>query len=214
MDQDINEQIAHLEKSLLSLDRLEVKKLITGEDGRSHSLDEIEKVIVPALENIGRGWEKGRVSLSQVYMSSRLCEELIDILLSSASPASNEKPRIAITLLEDYHLLGMHIVYSVLRASGIHVLSYGRREIPDIIALVRDDGIQILLVSVLMLRTALRVRELRAGLENAGCKVKLIVGGAPFRLDNQLWREVGADATSDTAAGAVAVVKSMMEAAS
>jgi monomethylamine corrinoid protein len=59
----------------------------------------------------------------------------------------------------------------------------------------------------LMLRSALRVRELRFAFENAGLSVKLAVGGAPFRLDLNLWKKVGADATSDSAAGAVGIAR-------
>ena len=45
----------------------------------------MEKLVVPALERIGAGWEQGRVALSQVYMSGRICEELVDTLLIGAS---------------------------------------------------------------------------------------------------------------------------------
>ena len=57
-----------------------------------------------------------------------------------------------------------------------------------------------------MLPSALQVREVRAGLWAAGANVRLIVGGAPFRLDAHLWQEVGADAMGRNAAEAVALV--------
>jgi methanogenic corrinoid protein MtbC1 len=58
-----------------------------------------------------------------------------------------------------------------------------------------------------MLPSALQVREVRAGLWAAGANVRVIVGGAPFRLDTQLWREVGADAMGRNAAEAIELVR-------
>jgi len=83
----------------------------------------------------------------------------------------------------------------------------------DLVRRVVDDRIDILLVSVLMLRSALRVRALREKLDATGARVQLAVGGAPFRLDKELWREVGADGTAETAAGAVAMVRRLVETA-
>jgi methanogenic corrinoid protein MtbC1 len=144
-------------------------------------------------------------------MSGRICEEIIDSLLPSHVPGRITSPPMAIAVLEDHHMLGLRLVYSVLRAGGYELRSYGRKDVDELVEQVRADQIEVLLVSVLMLRSALRVKELRLRLAQAGCGVKLLVGGAPFRLDAHLWQEVGADATADCAAGAVAAVRQMAE---
>jgi methanogenic corrinoid protein MtbC1 len=208
MDQAVEEHIIRLERALLSLDRREINALLEGV-GTGAGLSAIEAVMVPALERIGEGWEKGRVSLSQVYMSGRLCEELIDSILPPAEPGA-PLPPIAIVALDDYHLLGKRLVYSALRSAGIPLLDYGRLDTASLVLRAKADGIRILLVSVLMLRSAMRVTELRTALEAAGCRVKLVVGGAPFRLDPHLWSEVGADGTAGSAAGAVAEVRRLI----
>lgn len=210
MKQNIDELIDRLERAFLSMDRAVVESILMPHD-RDFSIQDVESLLVPALERIGKGWEEGRVALSQVYLSSRLCEELMDIALPAHDPGRTAEPAMAIAVLEDYHMLGKQIVYSVLRSSGFELLNYGQQELNDLVNRVRADGIKILLVSTLMLRSALRVKELRVQLDKAGLKTRLVVGGAPFRMDNQLWQEVGADATSDTAIGAVAVVKRLME---
>ena len=58
-----------------------------------------------------------------------------------------------------------------------------------------------------MLRSALRVRALRAALDALGVHPFLIVGGAPFRFDAALWREVGADGCGHSASDAVTLVE-------
>ena len=71
-----------------------------------------------------------------------------------------------------------------------------------------------LLVSTLMLSSALRVRELSALLRNAGSTMKLVVGGAPFLFDERLWREVGADAMGRCATEAPRIVEQICGGAS
>jgi len=78
---------------------------------------------------------------------------------------------------------------------------------------VLQDGVGILLISTLMYPSALEVKEVRAKLDRAGAAVKILVGGAPFNMDRQLWREVGADAMGRDAAEAVSLVAQTIEAA-
>jgi methanogenic corrinoid protein MtbC1 len=196
---------------LLALDRVEVKRLLMEAAPTSSPMERIESLIVPVLERIGLGWDEGRVALSQVYMSGRLCEELVDLLLPPLDPARRDVPPMAIAVLEDYHLLGLRIVYSALRASGFALRNYGRCDLDTLAVRVKADGIRILLLSVLMLPSALRVKDLRSRLERDGCKTRIVVGGAPFRFDDRLWKEVGADAMGHTAADAVAAVNRLAE---
>ena len=64
-----------------------------------------------------------------------------------------------------------------------------------------------------MLPSALKIKELRAKLDVAGLAVKLVVGGAPFRFDPQLWREVGADACGQNALEAIEIVRGLLKTA-
>ena len=75
---------------------------------------------------------------------------------------------------------------------------------------VVSDRLRVLLISVLILPSALKVREVCAQLKAAGSDVKVVVGGAPFLFDDMLWREVGADAMGRSASDAVAIVARLM----
>jgi methanogenic corrinoid protein MtbC1 len=59
---------------------------------------------------------------------------------------------------------------------------------------------------MLMLRAVKQVPLLVAGLRARGSTAKVIVGGAPFRLDTDLWRSVGADAGAIKASEAPGLV--------
>jgi len=92
------------EQALLSLDRLAARNMLLEPGGSETPLQLVEKLVVPALERIGAGWEQGRVTLSQVYMSGRICEELVDTLLPSDGLGRKNRPKTAIAVLQDYHL--------------------------------------------------------------------------------------------------------------
>lgn len=203
-------QLHAFEQALLTMDKVEASRLLEACKADLNPMEAVQRLVVPALENLGQRWESGEVALSQIYMGGRICEELVDQLLPPASPKRIDQPKAAITVLEDYHMLGKRMVFSTLRASGFELLDYGRTDVDELITRIIADRVEVLLLSTLMLGSALRVKEVRARLDKAGMPIKIVVGGAPFRLDAQLWREVGADATSATAAGAVSVISQII----
>ncbi len=207
---EFRELVNEFEQALLSLDRLAARNILMKSSDAWPPIQLVEKLVVPALERIGVGWEQGRIALSQVYMSGRICEELVDIILPPSGPGRKIRPKMAIATLEDYHLLGKRIVYSVLRASGFELLDYGRMRVDDLVHRVKDDEVKILLLSTLMLPSALKVKEVRGKLKESGSEVKIVVGGAPFRFDDQLWSEVGADAMGRNGSEAVEIITRMI----
>ena len=197
--------------ALLAMDRVAAKRALGGPTAADARLDVVERLVVPSLERIGDLWECGEVSLSQVYMSGRMCEEMVDAILPPSDPRRVDQPPMAIAVLDDYHLLGKRMVYSVLRASGYELKDYGTLDAEALVSRVVRDGIVVLLISVLMLPSALHIKRVREALDRAGCRPFILVGGAPFRFDTELWREVGADALAGTAAEGVAVVRKLLE---
>lgn len=194
--------------ALLSLDRLGAEAVLREVRHAEGGVHWVESVVTPALESIGEDWDKGRLALSQVYTSGRLCEELVTQLLDSDTTPSETPVRTALVVLDDYHMLGKRIVHSMLRASGHEVLDYGRMAGEALVERVRQDGVEVLLISTLMLNAALAVKQVRADL---GDTVKIVVGGAPFRLDPELWKAVGADAMGRTASDAVSLLVKLLE---
>jgi methanogenic corrinoid protein MtbC1 len=196
-------------KALLSLDRIQAERIFTRVINLKNSSGSSESLIVDVLETIGTEWENGKYALSQVYMSGRICEELAAHLPVQAYTSRENMPAMAIALLNDYHALGKRMVLSVLHSTGYAVTDYGRMDVPNLVAAIKQDGIQIILISVLMLPSALHVKDLRQALNAAGLPVKIVVGGAPFRLNKELWKTVGADAAGHTAANAIEIIHSI-----
>lgn len=207
----MNYPVAAFSAALQDLDRVRADTLFHSSLAQGTPMQCVEKLVVPALQHIGQAWDEGRVALSQVYMAGRFCEALVERVLPPSDPDRRHQPRSAIVALNDHHLLGKRIVYAQMRASGFELFDYGRMDVPALVARVQADGVRVLLVSVLMLPSALRVRALRAALDAAGLAVRIVVGGAPFLMDETLWREVGADAMGRHAADAARIVQAWME---
>lgn len=201
-----------LESALVGMDRLALRGIYL--DSGLSPLSFCEQVITPALTVIGEKWDRGELSLSHVYMSGRLCEEFMDHSLQGVNAQVPLRGRLALAVLEDYHLLGKRLVGFVLKGAGIAYLDYGRVTAAELIRRVQLDGVRVLLVSALMLPAALKVREVRDGLDRLGVECRIVVGGAPFRLDPALYREVGADVSCDHASQVLAALAELGEGAS
>lgn len=181
------------EDALLSLNRVAANNIIVNSYNGDNAFELIREIIAPALERIGCKWANGDIALSQEYMASKMCEEIVESILPSESPARKSMPVIGLTTLGDEHMLGKRIIASFLKASGFNIFDYGDMK-PDKVSLkVREDGVEVLLVSVLMLNLVPEVRELRSIFDREDINTKIIVGGAPFLFDRNLWKEVGAD---------------------
>ena len=140
--------------------------------GRSCRLS--NRFVLPALERIGADWQDGRLSLAQVYMAGRVAEDLVSEVLPPAEVLGQGHPAIGIAVVEDHHALGKRLVLAALRASGWTVTDYGHGiGVDDLCRRVNRDQIEILLVSVLMLPSALRVRDLRTCLDATGPRTRI-----------------------------------------
>ncbi|MBT9495924.1 MAG: cobalamin-dependent protein [Zoogloea sp.] len=206
----MNEWIVSFRAALETLDRLGAESVVNQALAHLTPILVVDQIVVPALEQIGLAWEQGDIALSQVYMSGRICEELVEQLLPPSDPDRKHQPRSAIVVLSDYHMLGKRIVYSQMRASGFELFDYGRMDVDELVKRVLADNIRVLLISVLMLPSALKVGQVCTRLKAAGLPVKVVVGGAPFLFDDKLWSEVGADAMGRNAAEAVTIVERWM----
>lgn len=74
----------------------------------------------------------------------------------------------------------------MLRASGFNLVDYGRKTVDELVTCVVEDKIEILLVSVLLLPSALKVKQLQEKLKQANSNAILIVGGAPLSRPGKL----------------------------
>jgi len=203
----MDQVLPDFKEALLQSNKLKVRQILDDSLTRRHLYDVFEDLIVPSMETIGDEWVNGDISLIQVYMSGRICEEIIDEKVGVIEASNIDHPKMAITILQDYHMLGKRIVCSIFKSCGLHLIDYGGgMTIDALLHKIKEDKIEILLISALMLNTALKVKDLRKRLDEENINIKILVGGAPFRLDKNLWKEVGADFMAVTAGDGLKII--------
>lgn len=175
-------------------------------------LEVAEELISPALSKIGVMWEEGEANLAQIFLASKMCDELLSQILPKEAHWRKDSPVIGITNFDDHHSLGKKIVYMVLRADGFDAIDLGWTNSSSIGEAVIENRVDVLLVSTLMLRSALKAKEIPNIIRTNGNKVVMIVGGAPFLFDRELGKEVGAEAIGGSGADASRLINALMEA--
>ncbi len=195
-------------KTLMTVNRIKANELISKLYKENDNYKVIEVLILHTLEKIGQGFQNGDLSLSQVYMSGIICEELIDRYSPPVIQNKGQYKILAIGTLLDHHALGKRMVLSVLKSGGINILDLGQGlSVNELVEKSIENKIDILLISALMLPSALKVKEVKEKLKNLGSKIKIIVGGAPFRLDKTLWQQVNADADGKNATDVLKIIE-------
>lgn len=173
----------------------------------------LENLVTASLKEIGEDWAKGDLALSQVYMAARNTETICQELLEENQEDDSDS-EVAITALGDFHVLGKKIMLTVLRSSRIKVQDLGGgRSVGEIADMIIEKGIKVLLVSTLMYPSALLVKDLRTLLRTKNYDLKILVGGAPFNFDHELYKQVEADAMGTGPADAISFIKQFAPAA-
>ncbi len=194
--------------AILTLNQVRAREILDQAECSVYEF--FDKIVAPVMDDIGEGWSEGKVSLAQVYMCGRICEEIAQQHLKKEDVPDKKGPVIAIGVLEDHHNLGKRIVLAALRAAGYRVLDLGcGLTAEEMIACCEEAQVEILLISTLMLRSALEVSKVREALKKKGALVKILVGGAPFNMDSGLWQVVGADRMAKTTAETVAMINQL-----
>lgn len=197
--------------ALLEFDRTKAETILVNLSKQDKFELKIALLVENVLREIGDLWEKGELALSQIYMSGKICEELIHKLLPERY-ASKKDIKIAIVTLNDFHLLGKKIVASIIKSSGYHAADFGHGvKEQDLVNKVIAEKIEILLISTLMLHSALSIKKVTDFFKEKEYPIKILVGGAPFNFDSKLWKQVGADAMGKTPSDAITVLNKWTE---
>ncbi len=198
--------------ALRSADSRQAQEVVRSALSQGISREEVlDRLVVPSLDSLGRGWDEGTVSLTQLYMGGRIAEDVVDRLLTPPATPPIPWGRVLIGTLSDSHGMGQRVVSHYLATAGAQVVSLGIGVKPETFTQrAKAERFDVIAVSVLMYRSALLVKELRQHLSREGVTTPVLVGGAPFNMDRTLWQEVNASAMGSNPAEGIAVTRRLM----
>lgn len=175
------------------------------------------ELVLPVVDGMIRSVsENCDTSLAQHFMTSQIAAEAAGVLIPRFRTQPGVVARMVIgTSVGDFHGLGKAIVSGCLRAHGFQVCDLGLNVSPQtFVDRAVEEGASVIGISSMMVHTALgdsgsrKVRELlrERGLED---RVKILVGGAPYRHDPQLFLRAHADAWAEDGLAAVGVIREL-----
>ena len=206
--------------------------------GGTSPLEVIEKGIVPALEEVGRGFENGTVFLPQLLMSADAAGEAFSIIkramaqigseasevryppseasceagaMRGARGGGSNRPIVLATVKGDIHDIGKNIVRALLENYGFDVIDLGRDVPPEkIVEAARTSGAMLVGLSALMTTTVGAMAETIRELKAAGLACKTVVGGAV--VTQEYADSIGADFYAKDAMRTVRIAESLAKA--
>ena len=171
-----------------------------GIDAGNDPLVLINNELIPALDKVGQGFEKGTIFLPQLLMSADAAKAAFEVVKRSMA----DKPRqvkgkvILATVKGDIHDIGKNIVKVMLENYGYDVIDLGKDVAPETIveAAIKDD-VKVVGLSALMTTTVVSMEETIKLLREKKPDTKVVVGGAV--MTQEYADKIGADAYSKDA---------------
>ncbi|MBP3654158.1 MAG: homocysteine S-methyltransferase family protein [Oscillospiraceae bacterium] len=159
----------------------------------------INEQIIPALDEVGRGFEEKRLFLPQLLMSAEAAKAAFEQVRKAIPEAETKGPALIIaTVKGDIHDIGKNIVKVLLENYGFSVIDLGKDVAPEkIVAVAQEREIKLICLSALMTTTVPAMEETIRQLHSAKPDCKVVVGGAV--LTQEYADMIGADQYAQTA---------------
>lgn len=160
-------------------------------------LDVVNASLIPALDVVGDGFEKGTIFLPQLLQAAAAAQAAFDAvkakIAAQGQPQSAAKGKIVVaTVKGDVHDIGKNIVRVILENYGYDVLDLGRDVPPErVVEAVRTTGAKLVGLSALMTTTVPNMKATIEALHAAKLDCQVWVGGAV--LTPGYAKEIGAD---------------------
>lgn len=174
----------------------------------------INECIVPALDAVGKDFEKGKKFLPQLLLSAETVSKSFSVIKETLAKSGNKEESkgsiVIATVYGDIHDIGKNIVKAMLENYGYTVIDLGKNVAPEtIVNTVVDNDIKLVGLSALMTTTVANmektIKMLHTTLAEKGKTCKIMAGGAVLTEDYAA--KIGADYYAKDAMASVAIAK-------
>nr|WP_317399642.1 homocysteine S-methyltransferase family protein [uncultured Gemmiger sp.] len=177
-------------------------------------LEVVNLSLIPALDTVGDGFEKGTLFLPQLLQAATAAQAAFDVIktaIANSGQKSVSKGKIVLaTVKGDIHDIGKNIVRVVLENYGYEVTDLGRDVDPmRVVQAARETGAPLVGLSALMTTTVPSMQTTIEELHKAGLPCKVMVGGAV--LTPSFAKQIGADFYAKDAKASADYAKQLFE---
>ncbi|MHA1298087.1 MAG: cobalamin B12-binding domain-containing protein [Candidatus Helarchaeota archaeon] len=192
--------------------------LIKNNLDRYKAQDLMMNVIAKTLNNLQTYEAEGYQTISafQILAAAKITKDAIDLIkpiLDKELAVSKQEGMVPTKIIignafQDHHALGKEIVKTVLSANGFDVIDLGL-SVPasEFVDVAVKENAKWIYVSAMMFNTALGIQQISEELKKRKIKdIKLVVGGAPFKYNYNLYKKIKTDYMAEDALDALEIV--------
>jgi 5-methyltetrahydrofolate--homocysteine methyltransferase len=148
----------------------------------------INEEMIPALDQVGKGFEKGTVFLPQLLMSAEAAKAAFEVIkeqLAKSGIVEGKKGTVILaTVRGDIHDIGKNIVKVLLENYSYDVIDLGKDVPPELIVKTAvEKDVKLVGLSALMTTTVPSMEETIRQLQKESPDTKVMVGGAVLTED-------------------------------
>lgn len=173
----------------------------------------VERRLIPALDAVGEGYERGTVFLPQLLSAAQAAQAVFESVRASVAKrggAPVKKGRLIVATVQgDIHDIGKNIVKTVLENYGYDVLDLGRDVPPETVArAAAEQDVRLVGLSALMTTTLPAMEETVRQLRALDRPPVVFVGGAV--VTPEYARKIGADGYARDARQSVEIARRVL----
>ena len=193
--------------------RLILDAVESGESVKELYLQVFEKT----QHEIGRLWQTNQISVAQEHY----CTAATQMIMSQLYPyifasEKNGRTLVASCVSNDLHEIGVRMVSDFFEMEGWDTFYLGANTpIRDLLQTLKQRTADLVLLSATMTFHLRYVREMIAAIRRDAVtsRVKIMVGGYPFNVAPDLWKQIGADGFAQNASSAVETAENLLNGA-
>jgi len=188
-----------------------ITALVTKGEPIASIYDNIFKV---TQQEIGLLWQKNMITVAHEHYCTAATQSIMSTLYPYIFTAEKkERKMVACSISGDLHEIGIRMLSDLFEMEGWDTYYMGAN-MPEanIISALVEQNPQLLAISATMPFHITKVQSLIKTIRNNSSfdNIKIIVGGYPFTLAQDLWRKVGADAFAPDAKEAIKLANNMI----
>ncbi|WP_278427452.1 homocysteine S-methyltransferase family protein [Clostridium cochlearium] len=174
------------------------------------SMEIVDEYLIPALDIVGKKYEKGEIFLPQLIQSAETVKNAFEIIrekISIEGKVSIYKGKIILATVQgDIHDIGKNIVKVILENYGFEVIDLGK-DVPVevVVEKAKQNNIKLVGLSALMTTTVKSMEETIKALRKNNINCKVFVGGAV--LNEEYAKMIKADYYAKDAQEAVKIAQ-------
>ena len=175
------------------------------------AMEIINGYFIPALDEVGRAYETGKIFLPQLMLSAETVQNGFAVISRANTESDVKREKVVVATVEgDIHDIGKNIVKMLLSNYGYEVIDLGK-DVPveEVVEAVKKYQPSIVGLSALMTTTVKNMQRTIDALKENNLNCKTMVGGAVLNEDYA--QMVGADYYAKDANTSVKVAEKVFD---